>query len=770
MASAWMFPGQGAQHRGMGAELFASYPDLISAADGVLGYSVSQACQSGRSLGDTAYVQPLMFVVNALHLRRALEESPPPAYLAGHSLGEISALYAAGCVDFPTGLDLVRRRGALMAACPPGAMMAVLGVPIERLEELIAAQGYAAIDIANHNLPDQVVVAGPDDEIRRLAERIDDLGLGRTTRLNVSVAAHSRHMQPAVAEFTAVLDRIDFAAPRIPVLSAVTGEQHEATSIAQRLGEQLTGRVRWWDVMVALTRAGVDEVREVGPGHVLLRMWQRAADQLPGRETPARAPAPHPAAPPGPSREPAAAAAATAATADGHPWVSALGDPRLARAYRLRLPYLVDALPYGVSGPAMLRRLAGTELFGFLGTRGVLVPAVAADVRELDSEDLGGRWGIELPAERLDPARAQAITSLALQTGLAHAVTAGWAGVSPQLVRWRFAGTRTGARPRRLLVRVTGSHQAEAFLQPALPDLVAQLVRSGQLDRAEADEARRFPVATDICVQPEPDGGTATGLLMSVLRATREASRNTETRAEPIPVGVGGIGTPEEIASALLLGAGFVVTGAINACTPQARTAEAVKGLLAAVTMADAVLAPSDELFRLGGREHMIRKATLFPARAAHLYGLHLAGVSPADLAPATRQMLESDYFGAPLDQIAGSRPAGSRPAGSRPAGSRPGPKAEPRMTDLLARYFDLGTRAALAGQAEQQLNWHVPCGPEMGAFNLAADRLGLADWRARDVEVVAERLMTAGADLLDQRLRDVLRRTGELADAAAQS
>jgi trans-AT polyketide synthase/acyltransferase/oxidoreductase domain-containing protein len=146
----------------MGAELFDSYPGLVRAADDILGYSVRQACESGgRQLSDTAYVQPLLFVVNALHLLRAREESPPPDYLAGHSLGEISALYAAGCLGFGTGLDLVRRRGALMAARPPGAMMAVLGVHIGRLSELVAGRGFAAIDIANHNLPDQTVVAAP---------------------------------------------------------------------------------------------------------------------------------------------------------------------------------------------------------------------------------------------------------------------------------------------------------------------------------------------------------------------------------------------------------------------------------------------------------------------------------------------------------------------------------------------------------------------------------------------------------------------------------
>lgn len=744
MARAWLFPGQGSQRRGMGAELLDAYPDLVTAADDILGYSVREACQSSGRLSDTRYVQPLLFVVNALHLRRALEESPPPDYLAGHSLGEISALYAAGCMDFATGLELVRRRGALMAACPPGTMMAVLGLPVEEVEDLIAGHGLTAIDIANHNLPDQVVVAGPDAEVSRLASVIEGLSTSRTSRLNVAVAAHSRYMRPAAAGFADALAAVEFAVPRMPVFAGVTAAPHKHEFIGRRLCEGLTGRVRWWEIMVALSRAGVDDIREVGPGEVLQRMWRRAGDRLPGAAPQATEPPPVPQPrepqPRGAQRTPAS--------------LSVPGADREASQFPFRLPYLVDALPYGVSGPAMLRRLASAGMLGFLGTFGVPIAAVTADVREFATGDRG-RWGIELPAERLDPARARAVVSLAMDAGVTHAVAPGWAGVSPEIVRWRFA--RQGASPRRLLVRVTAGRQAEAFFRAAPAETVTRMVRSGQLDPAEAEDARRLPVATGICVQQAPDGGVPVSLLLPVVRAARDAAGSGAPGSgtgltQPVPVGVGGIGTPEDIAAALLLGADFLVTGVINACSPQARTSQAVRELLSTVELADAVLAPSAELFRFGGRAHLLRKSTLFPARAARLHDLQLAGATPATLPAATRRMLESDCFGQPLDEV---------------LADLPGQRDAPDMADLLARYFDLGTRAALDGRSGQQLNWHVPCGPEMGAFNLAAAGLGLADWRTRDVDVLARRLMAAGARLLDRRMRDVLRQLTESAEHA---
>ena len=283
MGLALLFPGQGSQSSGMGAELFDDYPAEVAAADGVLGYSIRELCLSGDSrLHRTQFAQPALYVVSALsYLRYAARSGARPQYLAGHSLGELSALFAAGCFDFETGLRLVRRRGELMGEAVGGGMAAVLGVPPERLLALLERAGIGGIDIANHNSPEQVVVAGPKESIRALADLIAEQGTGKCVPLNVSIAAHSRYMADAAQRFAQELRAVRFAPPSIPVIANVTGRPHTVEAIPDLLTRHLCSPVRWWDTMRLLAAEGVDRVEEIGPGTVLTRMWDKAQPQLP---------------------------------------------------------------------------------------------------------------------------------------------------------------------------------------------------------------------------------------------------------------------------------------------------------------------------------------------------------------------------------------------------------------------------------------------------------------------------------------------------------
>ena len=172
-----LFPGQGSQSKGMGAELFDRYSEMTATADRVLGYSIKELCLDDPrgELGLTQFTQPALFIVNALMYHARLDDgAPKPDFTAGHSLGEYNALYAAGCFDFETGVTLVRERGALMGRVSGGGMMAVIGLEPEKIQSVLSeSEEGRRVDVANFNSFEQTVVAGPKADLEAVKPAIE---------------------------------------------------------------------------------------------------------------------------------------------------------------------------------------------------------------------------------------------------------------------------------------------------------------------------------------------------------------------------------------------------------------------------------------------------------------------------------------------------------------------------------------------------------------------------------------------------------------------
>ena len=274
------FPGQGAQHTGMGADLFARYPRLVARADTLLGYSVAGLCQAEAAvLARTEHSQVALYVVGALGYRRFLDDGgDPPDVVVGHSVGEYAALYAAGVVDFETGLRLVAHRGQLMAGADGGAMAALLGPDLGEVERLLAAHGLDALDVALHNAPGQHAVAGPAAEIDRLVDLAAAADV-RCVRLNVSGPFHSRYMAPAATRFAGFLVGAHFRDPRVEVVANASAAPLAAgADAAGLLVEQMVSPVRWrQSIELLLDRAGPDglDFTEIGPGTTLTGLVRR---------------------------------------------------------------------------------------------------------------------------------------------------------------------------------------------------------------------------------------------------------------------------------------------------------------------------------------------------------------------------------------------------------------------------------------------------------------------------------------------------------------
>ena len=270
----WVFPGQGSQFKGMGADLFARYPRLVAQADEIVGYSLRRLCleDPDQRLGQTQYTQPALFVVSALsYLHKREKEGAAADCFAGHSLGEFNALHAADAFDFETGVALVAQRGRLMSQAPKGAMAAVIGLGEERVRALLAGSEFTRIDVANANSALQTVVSGPCDEIERCEAMFVAAG-ARYVRINVSAAFHSRFMRDVEEQFAAQVAGVQFRPLAAEVISNCTARPYPKTDYQSLLVRQISQPVRWYESMSRLLARGPVALTEIGPGDVLTHL------------------------------------------------------------------------------------------------------------------------------------------------------------------------------------------------------------------------------------------------------------------------------------------------------------------------------------------------------------------------------------------------------------------------------------------------------------------------------------------------------------------
>src|SRR6266542_4767494 len=281
MSVAFVFPGQGSQAPGMGLA-WADSTEIYGWASAVLGWDLTEMLRSGSAdeLRQTYVAQPAIFCVSVAALRALDEAGVRPEYVAGHSLGELSALVAAGTLSFEAGLTLVARRAEVMqraADAHPGSMSSVLGLSVEGVEMAVtqAAEG-GVLAGANDNAPGNVVVSGEWPALERLPTAAKELGAKRVVPLNVGGAFHSPLMAPAADAFRSFLAAAPLRDPAIPVISNATAEPvTTAEDLRELLARQLTGPVRWTESVRRLADLGVDTFIEVGPGTVLSGLIKR---------------------------------------------------------------------------------------------------------------------------------------------------------------------------------------------------------------------------------------------------------------------------------------------------------------------------------------------------------------------------------------------------------------------------------------------------------------------------------------------------------------
>jgi len=292
---AFVFPGQGSQYVGMGKALYEASETarrVFRRADELLGFGLTRMCFEGpeQDLNDTINAQPAILTVSVACLSamrerwHSLGQVVAPRYVAGHSLGEFTALVAADVIDFDSALVLVRERGRLMkenGTERPGGMLAVLGLDREVLEGVVADAGaMGVISLANANSPGQMVLSGEAPALERAAELARARGAARVVRLPISIASHSPLMARAAAQFGEIVARVPLRQPRIPVVANITGQiLTSADDIRKELADHILKPVQWTSSVVEMVARGSAEFLEIGPGQVLSGLIRRISQE-----------------------------------------------------------------------------------------------------------------------------------------------------------------------------------------------------------------------------------------------------------------------------------------------------------------------------------------------------------------------------------------------------------------------------------------------------------------------------------------------------------
>src|ERR1700722_5936177 len=440
-----------------------------------------------------------------------------------------------------------------------------------------------------------------------------------------------------------------------------------------------------------------------------------------------------------------------------------LGSPAFRRRHRLAYAYLAGSMYKGIASKELVVRLGKAGLLGFLGTGGLRLERIEADLlfiqRELQER---GAYGLNLLASPMQPGLEEATVDLYLRHNVPRIEAAAFTQITLALVHYRAKGLTQNSDgsihiPNQILAKVSRPEVAEQFLSPPPEPLLRRLVESGKINAREAQLAHRLPVADEICVEADSAGHTDRGVLhtlLPVMLGLRDKAAKRYNYSVAVYVGAaGGIGTPEAIAAAFILGADFVLTGSINQCPVEAGTSEAVKDLLQEADVQDMDIVPAGDMFEFGAKVQVFKKGLLFPARAKKLYDLYRQCDSLEQLDEQTRAQLEKRYFKRSFTDIfAETKEHYLRVAPEAIERAERDPKH--KMALVFRWYFIHTNRLALRGDPAEKVDYQIHCGPALGAFNQWIKGTDLENWRNRHVDDIGRRLMLAAAKLLSSRFR----------------
>jgi trans-AT polyketide synthase/acyltransferase/oxidoreductase domain-containing protein len=431
----------------------------------------------------------------------------------------------------------------------------------------------------------------------------------------------------------------------------------------------------------------------------------------------------------------------------------ALGDPAFLRAHGVAYPYMSGAMANGIASAALVTAMARAGFLASFGAAGLLPDRIGAALDSIARGAPGLPFACNLIHSPSEPALEAGIVDACLRHQVRCVEASAFLRLTAPLVRYRVAGltTRDGqvVALNKVIAKVSRTEVAEEFLRPAPEALLRELVSAGAVTAEQAELARRVPMADDITAEADSGGHTdrrpLVALVPEIIRLRDQVQREL---GYPVPVRVGaagGIGTPEAVFAAFALGAAYVVTGSVNQASVEADQSAAAKELLAAASVTDCEMAPAADMFEIGADVQVLRRGSMFAARARQLREVYrrCEGIDAIDA--AERAALESRVFRRPLEEIWAEcvRYFTARDP-SQIARAAENPKRQ--MALIFRWYLGLSSGWSISGNPDRVADYQIWCGPAMGAFNAWAAGTYLAPVRHRHVADIARHLMRGAA------------------------
>ncbi|HEX5118837.1 MAG TPA: PfaD family polyunsaturated fatty acid/polyketide biosynthesis protein [Pseudonocardiaceae bacterium] len=430
-----------------------------------------------------------------------------------------------------------------------------------------------------------------------------------------------------------------------------------------------------------------------------------------------------------------------------------LGDRSFTREHGVRFPYVAGEMANGIATTALVAAMARAEMLAFFGAAGLALPVIDKAVHELAGLPT---WGVNLIHTPAEAGHEDALVDLLVRAGAPVVSASAFLELTPAVVRCAVAGVRADrqgdpVRARRLFAKVSRPEVAERFLSPPPADLLRTLRDRGQLTEDEIRLAQHMPVAEDVTVEADSGGHTDNrplAVVLPAIRALRDRLAHQYGYRRPVRIGAaGGLGEPAGVAAAFAAGAAYVVTGTINQLAAEAGLSGAAKELLAEADLADVVMAPAADMFEYGIRVQVLRRGTLFAARATQLYEVYQTYSSLEDVPAEVRDRIEKDVLRNTFDDAWAQTRQFWTERDPREV-DRALTDARHRMALVFRSYLGLSSRWAIDGDPTRRTDYQIWCGPAIGAFNRWVEGSPLAVPEHRTVSQIALNLLEGAATI----------------------